>query len=218
MDFYADGTLYASLDASGNPITSSASKSGSPTRKDATAGANDFRVTFVLPGADEFVNLIAVAIDKLGRSQVSKTITVHAVVVAPNQEPAVSVGLTDGAFLKVNQPITVPVTATVSSGCGNFGPAARARCCIEHCQGGITFLNGALQKEDTQSPFGFSFTPTTTGRYVVTAVATTSTGLSALSPPVRLQAVPPPNVSVAAKGDADAVEGETVGKICGFTR
>ena len=211
VDFYADGVLFRSYDGSGNQLTS-AFGTDRPVRRDA-ANSDIFQVGYQLPGANKLVNLVAVAIDKLGRSRISPPVSVQAVATTAQVAPTVSVdGLSNGDKVKVNANITVSVAASTPSARVSRRPTARAFDVSTLVAKLEYFLNGLKIAEQTQPPFAFSFSLPSAGTSIFTAIATDGLGVATVSPAVRVEAVDTPIVSIEAKGDATALESGKKGK------
>ena len=216
VSLYANGTLVATFvpgDASTQAIPAPA---GQPTRRAATVAAtNVFQTLYTLPGTDQFVNLVAVALDKLGQSSVSRIASVHSTMTA-DQPPLITLnGLVNGAHVKVGSTNAVTITATAASTNGisspgktpRDAPAAGTLALLEF------YLNGAKLGEALAPPYSFTFTPPASGKYVLDAVATDTAGLSSLTDPVTVQADPAPTVSLAVGGTGEAEEGGANGVI-----
>ena len=208
VDFYANGTLFASLDGSGNVISSIYPVTNRPTRRDApgaVAGNGVFQTNFVLPGTDTFINLIAVALDQLGQSQVSAPATVHSVAATNDHPPAVTLtDVTNGAPVKIGTALSLPLAVSDPDTSGGNSIIAQ----VEY------FVNTDQAQVLTAAPFiDFSFTPTASGKYVLSAVATDDGGLAGFSDPVTINAFETPTVTIAAGGNGMAVEGGAKGKV-----
>ena len=222
VSLYADGMLVTTFNAG---ATTSAAAHGHPTRRDATGvTSNLFQTTYTMPGTDKIVNLIAVAIDKLGQTSVTKVANIHGIVTL-DKAPVVALGnVTNSMHVKVGSSTAVTVTASdPDASAGTSTTAARrplaSRAALRaHRQAASTnatlanvqyYVNNTLVGQASAGPFGFTFTPTTPGEYVLTAVATDGSNLATISTPVTMVADAPPTVSIVA--GAAAVEGGAVG-------
>ncbi len=213
VDFYADGVLFASVDGAGNPITSA--HPGRPTVKDdpqPVANGTTFTAAFTLPGATKLVNILAVALDKLGRSQVSTPATVQSVADTTDQAPLVEFnGFTDGERIGTGFALNIPVIAvdpdSLHPPVGYRGPKPRAFDVSPLIQKVEYYLNSIKAREDTAAPYALPLQAPAEGTYVVTVIATDGSGLATVSKPLRLQAVAPVTVTLATKGAGAAVEG-----------
>lgn len=225
VDFYADGTLFASLDGSGNVITSLYPDINRPTRRDASSGLATntvFQAAYQLPGTAKIVNLIAVALDKLGQSTISNVASIHSTVTS--EAPTVLIaGLANGTHVQVGSSNVVTVSAnesTISTSAisqvtsqgvvRQDASTAATLALLEY------FLNGTKLAQATKPPFTFSFTPPTSGEYVLNAVATDSAGVATVSDPITVIADPvtvTSTVSLAVGGSGAAVEGGAAGVV-----
>ena len=182
---------------------------GQPTRRDAAlaAAANVFQTDYTLPAADQLMNMVAVAFDKLGQSSVSKIANFHAVATS-DQPPLVTLsGVSDGAQVAVNSAnaVTVNVSAATTNATASGGKtrrdAASTLALMEY------YLNGTKLGEATSPPFTFTFTPPASGKYVADAVATDVSGLASISAPVTVTANAVPTVSLAVSGSVTVPDG-----------
>lgn len=213
VDFYADGVLFASLDGSGNPITSA--HSGLPVVKDdpqPVGNGTTFTANFTLPGATKLVNILAVALDKLGRSQISPPAAVQSIADTADKPPVVDFnGLTDGQRIGIGFPLNIAVSAvdpdSLQTPLAFHGPRPRAFDVSPLIQKVEYYLNSIKAKEEAAAPFALGLTAPAEGTYVVTVIATDGAGLATVSKPLRLQAVTPVTVTLAAKGTGVTAEG-----------
>ncbi|MBI5768012.1 MAG: PD40 domain-containing protein [Verrucomicrobia bacterium] len=117
------------------------------------------------PAAEGTYNLTALATDTSGNQTNSAAVSVTVAAGAP---PTVAIGApTTGTTVPVNSANTVTATATA------VAPATIASVQF--------FANGTSLGTDTTFPYAASWTPTATGTYLLTAVATDSSGASATS-------------------------------------
>jgi hypothetical protein len=117
------------------------------------------------PTAEGTYVLTATATDTSGNQTISAAITVTVAAGAP---PTVAIGApATGTTVPVNSANTVTATATA------VAPATIASVRF--------FANGAPLGTDTTFPYMASWTPTATGTYLITALATDSSGASATS-------------------------------------
>ena len=221
VNFYADGALIASLDASGNPITMTARRPGSIVRKDATPLTPEgsvFQASYTMPAADKLVNLIAVAFDKLGQSTVSSVATPHSTVTSDQAFLVVLGGLSNGAHVNVGSTTAVTVTATPPVSSSLMGAGATSSRQDASGYGVLSkmenLVNNTLISILTGPPFNFSFSPPAAGVYVLHSVVTDASGLATISDPVVVHAdALPPVVTVAVAGDGMAVADGEAGKV-----
>ena len=75
------------------------------------------------------------------------------------------------------------------------------------------YLNGKRLARATQPPFSFTFAPPAPGKYVLSAVATDTSGLSTVTDPITVTAGDTPTVNLALGGSGVAVEGGANGVI-----
>ncbi len=212
VSLYADGVLVTTFNADGS---TRGANGGQPVHRDAVAGVkNVFQTKFTLPSADKLVNMITVALDKLGQSTVSKVASIHATATG-GQPPSVALGgLPDGAHVKVGSANAITVTASAPATNAIIGPGKTRRDAASTLALLEYYLNGTKLAQATQPPFSFNFIPPASGKYVLDAVATDSTGLSAITDPVTVQAdVVAPTVNLALGGTGGAVEGGANGII-----
>lgn len=213
VDFYADGVLFASLDGAGQPLGSAAP--ARPSGKEnplPTPNGTAFTADFTLPGSTKLVNILVAALDKLGRSQVSAVASVQAVAGTDDQPPFVDFdGLKDGQRIGIGFALNIPVVAfdpdSVRPPSAFRGPRPRAFDVSPLIQKVEYYLNAVKAKEDAEAPYALGLTAPAAGTYVVTAIATDGAGLATVSKPLRLQAVTPVTVTLAAKGTGVSVEG-----------
>lgn len=213
VDFYADGVRFASLDGAGNPIPSATAErpTGKETPQPLPSGTT-FTADFTLPGSTKLVNILAVALDKLGRSQVSPLASVQSVAGTEDKPPFVEFdGLTDGQRIGVGFALSIPVVAidpdSIRPPFAFHGPKPRAFDVSALIQKVEYYLNAVKAKEDTAEPYALGLTAPAEGTYVVTVIATDGSGLATVTKPLRLQAVAPVTVTLAAKGPGVSMEG-----------
>ena len=216
VGLYANGTLVTTF-MPGDAATQ-AVPAGPPTRQDAARAASIvFQTTFTLPGVDQVVNLLAVAVDKLGQSSISRIASIHSTVTT-DRPPLVALnGVSNSAHVKVGSINAITVTATAASTNAVAGPragkkrrdAAGTLALLEY------YLNGAKLGEASAPPYSFNFTPPAAGKYVLDAVATDAAGLASITDPVTVQADVPvvPTVNLAVSGTGAAVEGGANGVV-----
>jgi uncharacterized delta-60 repeat protein len=221
VDFIADGIVFASFDGMGNPLTSAYGPAGGnrPVRRaagDPVRNKAVFQAPFQLPGVNKLISIIIRALDKLGRSQNSASVTVQSVVTA-DRPPLVALGSPSGGQrVRVGAQVNVPASvsdpdAASASGADRNRPVRRAF----EVSGVVArveyFINKLKAKDSTEPPFGLSFTPPAAGTYVLTAIATDGSGLANVSKPLVIVAAT--GVNVSALGDGVAVEGGKKGKV-----
>ena len=220
VGLYADGVLVTTFNPDGS--TQATPGRGQPTRRDATAAvSNVFQTTYTLPVTDKLINMIAVAFDKLGQSTVTPVATIHSKVTT-TAAPLVSLAsVNGGAHVQVGSANTVSVSASepaaTAAAIGNVSAAGLVRqdamsspslALLEY------YINGIKLAQAIQPPFSFSFTPPDAGKYVLSAVATDSTGLATVSEPVIVVADPvPPTVNLAVSGASAVMEGGAKGVV-----
>ena len=215
VDFYADSTLIASFDGSGNVLSGQAGVA--PTANDRRPAAERrtsadsgppaakgsvFAATWTLPNLTKLINLITVATTSSGRSQVSSPTSVQAVASTPggNRPPeAVFASTGDGSRLHTGVPVTIPVmvsdpdAANGSSGNALTGEQGRRRSDVTFPSGLISkmevYLNQVKLATITQPPYTASFTPPAEGTYVLEAIVTDGSGLSGVATPLIVDAV-----------------------------
>ena len=217
VSFYADGVVIASFDGNGNPLSNAAGPSR-PTRRDAPGVGQVFQTIYTLPGVDKIINLIAVAIDQLGVSTVSQVVSVHSTVTT-DLAPLVALGgLADGAHLAVGSVNAITVAATdPDAGTPTHNATAGGLRPQDLPTNAIIaklefFINGIASGVSTTPPFGFTFTPPSSGTFVLNAVATDGSGLATVSDPVVVEAdSAAPTVNLAVGGSGVAVEGGAKG-------
>ena len=116
VSLYANGTLVKHLRAR-RQQRADGSRRSRPThpRGAAAAASNVFQTNFTLPGTDQIVNMVAVALDKLGQSTVSKVASIHSVVTS-DRPPLITLGgVNNGAHVTVGSTSAVAVTASASA-------------------------------------------------------------------------------------------------------
>ena len=219
VDFYADNTLIASFNGEGNPLTSG-TIAGSGRRTADTTGATPvksgsiFSAVWSIPNLSKLVNLITVAKNKAGLSQVSTPVTVSTVAnnATSNHPPrAALTGVAAGQRVRVGSTLTVPVTVSdpdagnpISSGVVANG-SARRRNAIGVPGSVIStveyYLNKLKVGTAMQPPYGYQVTPPAAGTYVLEAIVTDDAGLSGVADPVTIQ-VGNPTVSFSIAGVA----------------
>jgi uncharacterized delta-60 repeat protein len=223
VTFYANGVPFATIDGS----TTSAHPVHSPIRKDASspAPANGiFQANYQMPAnTNQIINLLAVALSKLGVSQSTPVASIQGVSPAVDQAPLVAL---NNATSQVQVGQTLNIPATVSDPDGGpisdvASPGGRRTKDLTAASGQIArmeyFVNQLKVKDSAQQPFGFSFTPSASGQYIVDAIATDGSGVSTVSTPVTVTAIAPPVVSLSAVGNSEAIAGVKNGKVL-FTR
>ena len=218
LTLYADGLPIATFDGNGNPLTSAAStrptRTGAPTALTGTL----FQANYTLPATDKFVNLIAVALDKLGQSTVSAATSIHATM-SSHAAPLVALGgISSGMHFKIGSNTAVSVNASggTSAAVRPAGPTRADATSDSQLALLEYYLNGIKLAQALQPPFSFTFTPPAAGTYVLHAVATDASGLATVSAPVVVQADAPPAVSVTAASGV-VMEGGAKGVVV-FTR
>ena len=240
VDFYADGTVFASLDGSATPLPAPPTNPGPhqgsaagtpgqparPTRRDAAttttaatpSGLNTvFQAAFQMPGADKLVNLVTVALDQLGRSTVSKVVSVHGRATTDRAPLVAIAGLATDTHLKIGSTNTVSVSASDPDGSATMGATGARR--VDASSDAVLalmeyFINGAKFGRALSPPFQFTFTPPASGKYVLAAVATDGAGLASVSEPVVVVAdAAPATVSLGVAGTGIAVEGGARGSV-----
>jgi hypothetical protein len=218
VEFYADGVLFAAFDGAGNPLTSSYGLGNHPVRRavgDPVGNKTVFQAAFQLPGIDKLINIIVRAVDKLGRSQVSSSVTVHSVVTA-DRPPLVALGSPSGGNrARVGVQLSVPASVSdPDAGSGSSADRNRPVRRAFEISGVVArveyFINQLKAKDSAEMPFGLSFTPPAAGTYVLSAIATDGSGLAKISEPLIIVAATAVNLSVL--GDGTAVEGGAKGK------
>ena len=224
VDFYADSTLIARLDGSGNSIGGT-SAFVPPVRRDAPMPVpigNIFRTGFTVPGAGNIVNLFVVAFSKLGVSQVSSPVSVRPLDASVDRPPVIAfTGLSDGMIVIAGIPITLPVSVSDPDATGAAGGAPGILTSRQDTGiGTIADLSFYLNAGLVQHGFGndptkpsFAFTPPAAGEYVVNAIATDGAGLSGVAMPLVIRAVMPPTINVALSGDGRAQFGVENAKV-----
>jgi hypothetical protein len=227
VDFYADGTLFASFKPSTGNTQAVVGEGQRVTRRETAAQPNNaiFQAKYIMPNSDKLVNLVMVAVDKLGRSQTSAPVSVKAVASTTDKPPVVKIRNT-APRTRVNKPVTIPVDISdPDAAAGSSAGGQPVRRAFES-SGVIArieyFINQTKVKEATAAPFTFDFTPATTGAYVATTIATDGAGLATISDPVNIVAVSDSDplgtvVNLAVGGDAALIEGGKNGKAI-FTR
>jgi hypothetical protein len=227
VDVFADGVLVASFDGLGNPLplASGQPSNEQPTRREGDAPFSDasiFRANVPLPNASKIVNIVAVALNKLGRSQVSAPVNVQTIVTA-NRPPAVTLaGLPNGrSSLRIGR--TVNIQALITD--PNAPSASASRTQPERREFDPStvvsrveyYLNELKVKDAAQAPFSFDVTPPAAGTFVLTAIVTDKSGLTSVSPPLRVRASEGALVNLAVGGSNLLLEGGKNGKAI-FTR
>ena len=219
VSLYADGLLVAAFDGAGNALPTAASAARAVRRDAPTASGVGavFQTPYTLPGADKLVNLVAVALDKLGQSTVSNVATIHSTVTNDKAPLVTLAGLASGTHVKRGTTTTISVSASDPDALTNLVPAGLARAdaagnaqlaALEY------FINGISQGKSLQPPFSFDFSPPTSGKYVLSAVATDGAGLATISDPINATVDPvATTVSLAAGGTGEAVEGGANGVV-----
>jgi hypothetical protein len=223
VDFYADGKLFAALDANGNPVTGgiAGGQTKSLHRESASGLAPNtiFQATYTLPSINRTISLLAIALDKLGRSQPSAPVTVQAVVTT-SATPSVALATANGSRTRVGTTLTVPINVSASGATSTIAqsapirrdnPASSLIARMEY------YINELKVKDSTEQPFSYTFSPPSAGTYVLSAIGTDTSGLSIVSAPVEVNAFVAPVITVAVKGAALAVAGGQEAKLV-FTR
>ena len=229
VDFYADGTAFASFDGAGDPLpppptspgphqgAATPGHPGRPTRADAPTPdgvAALFQAGFQMPAADKVVNLIMVALDALGRSTVSKAVSVHGRATIDRAPVVAILGLATNTHLKTGSTNPVSVSASDPDAPATTG-ARRADASSNAVLALLEFyINGARIGHASSPPFAFDFTPPASGKYLLSAVATDGAGLATESVPVVVVADPvAPTVSLSIVGSGIAVAGGAGGVV-----
>ncbi len=224
VTFYADGVPFATLPGS----AASAQPLHGPTRKDASVApaSGIFQASYLMPAnSSKIINLLAIAVSKLGGSQSTPVSSVQGVSPSVDAAPLVALNnITSSTLVQVGQTLNIPATVTDPDGGSvpnavsktgrrtkDLTPNSSQIARMEY------FINQLKVKDSAQTPFGFSFTPSASGQYIVDAIATDGSGVSAVSTPVTVTAIAPPAVSLSVIGSGKAVEGGAKGKVL-FTR
>lgn len=223
VNFYANGTLFASLDGNGNPIAPAASLPGSGAlqRDDAAASTNTlFQAAFQIPvsggSANNQYTLLAIAFSKLGTAQTSGSVTVTAIPQSMDQPPLIALsGLTSGQHLTTGNSYmasTVPgqtaarAPAVASAPAGSLSAVAK----IEYYLSKLELLNTSVTGGAVPA---LTFTAPAPGEYIVEAIATDTAGVASVADPITVQVDPLPVVSVSVAGSGKAVVGGSKGKV-----
>jgi hypothetical protein len=196
--FYADSVAYK---ASAGPATDGRSL----VRLDAAmavplaGGFHLYRVSIPVPvsSAGHDLHIFALVTDSAGVSQISNVSTLHVKNSAADPAPMVSMDVSDGSTTTLGQNLKVPVTVK--------GPAGGA---LANPISSVAFkVNGTTVAQLASAPYEFTLAPHAAGEYLLEAVATDSLGLSAFSQTALVNAVAPPVVSIAVKGNGETVAG-----------
>jgi Tol biopolymer transport system component len=140
--------------------------------------------------------LSALVTDSFGNQSISNNVNVTIAAISP-QPPVVAVtSPLPTSSLFVGNPVTVVATATDPD-----GTVANVE----------FFSNGNSIGKSTSSPFTVSFTPTSTGNYSLTAVATDTGGNQSTSPAVVVTVTnpEPPSVSITSPANGSGVTNNT---------
>ncbi len=216
VNFYADGKLFAALDGNGNPATGAVAGASLHRLSASGLAANTiFQATYTLPNINKTISLLAVALDKLGRSQPSVPVTVQAVVTT-SSTPLVTVGAANRSRTRVGSTLTVPINVSSSgvvSSVVHPAPIRRDSAANSLIARMEYYINELKVKDSTEQPFTYTFSPPAAGTYVLSAIGTDTSGLSIVSAPVEVNAFVAPVITVVAKGAALAVAGGQQAKV-----
>lgn len=225
LDFYADGVLVDSFrpgaSAARPPLTRGRLPGTRATGGGAVAAGSVYSSKFAMPGVDKLVSIISVAISQAGHAQISAPITVQAVASTGHRAPKVRLaGLPSGTQIAVGATVSVPVSVSNPAG----GAAQAADRAPETREAGTSalisrmeyYLNGLKVKDSSAAPYGFDFAPPSAGVYVLSAIATDSSGYSSVSKPVTVEAISSTVVSLSTVHGGRVEEGGT-GRVL-FTR
>jgi uncharacterized delta-60 repeat protein len=225
VTFYANGVPFATINGS----TPSAHPVNGPIRKASSSPApasGIFQANYQMPAnTNRVINLLAVALSKLGVSQSTPVASVEGVSPSVDQAPLVALtNISNSTQVQVGQTLDIPVTASDPNGgavSNVISPGGRRTKDLTPSSGQIArmeyFVNQLKVLDSAQQPFGFNFTPSAAGQYIVDAIATDGAGVSTVSTPVTVTAIAPPVVSLSAVGNSEAIAGVKNGKVL-FTR